>query len=453
MTETSSQPTSYEAQSVPKITGVRAVRVAAELGFAAIAAGVIVRRPLIMAGLERVQADAAALRVAQQLRREFGRGPVELVLPGRRIVVVLHPEDVGRVLAESPDPFTPANREKKAALSPFQPHAVLISEGPLREQRRLVNVVALDTPRELHRLAAPFASVIHQEADEVLRQAKRSGVLTADDLLIGWWKAVRRITLGDAARTDETTTDILRKLRAAGNWSFLSRPHPFRRERFFERLYGYLQEPQAASLAGALGEIPTTPAVDPIGQMPHWLFAFDAAGIALSRTLALLSSHPAEHQRALAEIGAGSAEPRTYDFLRNCVLESVRLWPTTPTILRDSTSDTYWGEDRSLIVKSGAAVMIQLPTFHRDPDLADYADQFSPDIWADGTAAARPDLVPFSAGPARCPGQNLVLFTTSTFLAHLIDGADFTLNSHPQLSADAPLPATLNNFNLRFRVA
>jgi hypothetical protein len=55
-----------------------------------------------------MQADARAVQRMKRLRLEFGRGPVEVVIPGRRIVVVLDPEDVGRVLTAAPTPFDPA---------------------------------------------------------------------------------------------------------------------------------------------------------------------------------------------------------------------------------------------------------------------------------------------------------------------------------------------------------
>jgi hypothetical protein len=55
-----------------------------------------------------------------------------LVIPGRRIVVVLDPNEVATVLAESPTPFHPTNREKRKALQWFEPHGVLISQGPIR---------------------------------------------------------------------------------------------------------------------------------------------------------------------------------------------------------------------------------------------------------------------------------------------------------------------------------
>ncbi|MDP9987964.1 cytochrome P450 [Arthrobacter oryzae] len=60
-------------------------------------------------------------------------------------------------------------------------------------------------------------------------------------------------------------------------------------------------------------------------------------------------------------------------------------------------------------------------------------------------------MVPFSDGPVRCPGHQLVLLT-SALLARLLQDSTFTLESH-RLSPDRPLPGTLNHFGLRFRVS
>jgi cytochrome P450 len=73
--------------------------------------------------------------------------------------------------------------------------------------------------------------------------------------------------------------------------------------------------------------------------VPHWLFAFDAAGIAAYRTLALLATHPGATDLARRELaGTDPALP----YLRACVLEAVRLWPTTLVVLRDGTDATEW---------------------------------------------------------------------------------------------------------------
>jgi cytochrome P450 len=187
--------------------------------------------------------------------------------------------------------------------------------------------------------------------------------------------------------------------------------------------------------------------------MPQWLFAFDAAGMALLRALALLAGHPVQMTQALDDAATPNV-PLLRPFLRSCVLESVRLFPTTPTILRDTTADTEWrsGAERFTVGK-GAGLMIVVPAFHRDEDLLPFAHQFSPDIWLDGRAQRYPQLVPFSAGPAECPGRNLVLFVTSSVLANLLHALDFRLASDPQLDPDRPLPMTLNQLTLNFTVA
>jgi cytochrome P450 len=187
--------------------------------------------------------------------------------------------------------------------------------------------------------------------------------------------------------------------------------------------------------------------------MPQWLFAFDAAGMALLRALALLATHPEPMTRAMEDSGTPNA-PLLRPFLRSCVLESVRIWPTTPTILRDTTEDTFWhnGSER-FSVAAGAGLMIVVPAFHRDDETLPFAHRFDPDIWLDERAQTYPQLVPFSAGPAECPGRNLVLFVTSSLLAHLLNALGWRLTSQPAPTPEKPLPMTLNQLTLAFAVS
>jgi cytochrome P450 len=436
----------------PRLTGLAAGATLTDLGMASIAAGVLARRRPVVRLLERMQADTRAVKRIHRLREQFGKGPVELVLPGRRMVVVLDPDDVGHVLAEAPTPFHPASWEKRKALEWFQPHGVLISRGPIRDQRRVLNEAALDTGSELHRLAPLFAEVIAAEARPVIADALAAGSLNSAHLMVAWWRLVRRLMFGTRARDDEVITDELLRLRRAGNWSFLSLPHYRRRSHFVEHLYRYAEDPDPVSLVGALAEVPARGAVDPIGQVPQWLFAFDAAGMALCRALALLATHPDQRSRALSEVEEPE-EPLPRPYLRACMLESVRIWPTTPTILRDTTADTRWRDGADgFTIAAGAGLMIVTPAFHRDEDVLPFAHQFTPDIWLDGRARQYPQLVPFSAGPAECPGRNLVLFVTSTMLANILGALSLDLTSTPSLSPVTPLPMTVNQLTLEFKV-
>jgi cytochrome P450 len=182
--------------------------------------------------------------------------------------------------------------------------------------------------------------------------------------------------------------------------------------------------------------------------VPQWLFAFDPAGMAAFRALALLAGHPTELRAAAEDLGGRDlSRPQDLPLLRAAVLESVRLWPTTPAILRETTTETELG---GRVLPAETLVVVLAPFFHRDDERLPYADRFAPRIWQDGSARASWSLVPFSAGPAVCPGQNLVLFLTSTLLAQLLQRHDVALTSRPRLYPGRRLPGTLNPYGLRF---
>jgi cytochrome P450 len=243
---------------------------------------------------------------------------------------------------------------------------------------------------------------------------------------------------------------MLARLRGDANWGFL-RPRRRRlRDRFLTRLSKYVASAEPDSLASIVARIPAGSGADPIGQMPQWLFAFDAAGIATFRALALLSAYPQEAARAQDEIQfANGAASSTLPFLRACVLESVRLWPTTPMILRQTTRSTSWEAGE---IPENTGVLIFVPFFHRDETRLPFAHRFAPDQWlADDAHNAWP-LIPFSAGPAVCPGQQIVLLLTSLMLATILRDRELRLVPIGKLDARQPLPGTLNNFSLRFTV-
>lgn len=214
----------------------------------------------------------------------------------------------------------------------------------------------------------------------------------------------------------------------------------------------YAARAEMPSLIAAVNQTSAAPSVDPIGQVPHWLFAFDAAGIVTIRALALLATHPRQRARALEEIDeTDPRHPSRYPFLRACVLESARLWPTAPVILRDSIAPTTWPTERGVAeIPTDSAFIILTAAFHRDPQNVPFADVFTPDAWLDGRADTQA-FMPFSGGPAVCPGQNFALFVATTALANLLRGNTFELDPRTGLTADAAVPATLNHYSLRFR--
>jgi hypothetical protein len=172
----------------------------------------------------------------------------------------------------------------------------------------------------------------------------------------------RRAVLGDTARDDHETTDLLAALRSDANWSYLASTCAARRQRFLQR--------------------PGT-----------------CLDIATFRTLALLATHSAQFTRVRdALAGRDPSHPHDLPYLRACVLESVRLWPTALVVLRDSTTDTTWNGQ---VLPAQVTVVILSSFFHRDEQTLPFADHFTPEIWLDGQARDNPALIPFSDCRAR----------------------------------------------------
>ncbi|WP_232306515.1 cytochrome P450 [Thermobifida cellulosilytica] len=434
--------------SLPRLSPAERARVAAALLAPLVARGAVVRRRGGVAAVGALDADRRAVETLRLLRAGYGSGPVRADLFGRRTVLLLTPGQVRRVLDGSPEPFTPANREKRGALAHFQPHGVLVSRGPERERRREFTEAALDSRHRVHALADSFLAVVRDEVEILDRALGGVGELTWPRWAPSVWNAVRAVVLGRAARDDRRLTDLLARLRSDANWSFL-RPRRARlRARFEERLRGHLDRPDPHCLAGAAtGEAPGS--AEAAEQVPHWLFAFDAAVTSAFRALALLAAHPWQAEAVRAELDAhnpASVQGVTrLERLRATVLEAVRLWPTTPVVLRDSTAATEWD---GAVVPAGTAFVVVSAFFHRDPERLPYADRFAPEIWLDGTAE-EDGLVPFSGGPAGCPGRNLVLFTVTALLAALLERREVLLAGPAELHPGRPLPHSLDHFALR----
>lgn len=459
--------------TLPRASTAETLGVLADVVVPTLAKGVILRRPKVVAVAERFELDRRAVRRMQRLRDRYGAGPLMLRLPpGREQAVLLAPGHVGRVLDATPDPFSAASSEKRAALSHFEPDGVLISRGPVRADRRRYNEAVLDSSCPMHHLAARFRQVVDEEAAGLVAAVERSGVLDWPAFAVAWWRAVRRVVLGDGARDDQTVTDLLQELRADANWAFLQIRRLAIRDRFYARLDAHLARAEPGSLAAVMAQVPAHADTAPAGQVPQWLFAFDATAIASFRALALLAAYADYGARARAEAAsaAGAAQGASeLPLLRAAVLEAVRLWPTTPMILRQTTGDTTW---EAGVMPAGTGVLIFAPFFHRDDERLPYADRFAPELWlADTTPAPGPGLpvtrghavgaepatgwplVPFSAGPAFCPGRNLALLMSSTMLAALLGPGPLRLASPAPLGAAGPLPGTLDNYALRFAYA
>lgn len=426
------------------------LRVAGQVLAPILVRGIIQRRPAAVSLAARLDADRAAVDLLRELHHRYGRGPLWLPVLGQRILLVLSPEDARRMLEDTPSPFAPAGMEKRGALEQFQPHGVLTSQGPERLRRRAFNEAVLEMDHPVHGAAESFLPAIVEEARALALALGDDADLTWKRFSRSFHNTVRRVVLGDGARDDRRTTDLLDRLRAAANWSYL---HPTRertRAEFLDRVREHLDRADPASLAATIAAHDPDSDIHPESQVAHWMFAFDAAAIASYRALALVVSHPEAARAVEAELAGNppvSVQGVTaQEHLRASLLESVRLWPTTLALLRETDTDIEW---HGAPVPKGTTVAMISSFFHRDPENAEHADILALRPWIEGTAEHNWSIAPFSHGPGRCPGRDVVLFTATAFLAALLERRRFRLARPGLLNPGRPLPATFDHFGTR----
>jgi hypothetical protein len=150
---------------VPTASQADSLKAFGEVVLPVLARGAIVRRPPVVKVAEKLDADRRAISRMQELAATYGRGPVLLQAPYRDLALVLEPDDVRRILTWSPEPFATANAEKRSALAHFQPHGVLISHGPERDDRRRFNDEVLGNDLAIHPRAGELLPKVVEEAE------------------------------------------------------------------------------------------------------------------------------------------------------------------------------------------------------------------------------------------------------------------------------------------------
>jgi cytochrome P450 len=443
---------SLDSRPGPQTASIRdTVAALLEIGLPMTAKGPLIRRRPVVAMSERFGIDRTAIKRAQRLRRKYAPGPLLLQIPVRRMALVLDPGDVHRILHGEQHPFSPNTAEKRMGLPHFEPNVSLISDGSERVERRSLSESVLQMEQPAHTLAPQFLRVLDQEVEAMISEAQSEGALDWYTFSERWFRMVRRITLGEGAADDEKLGDMLDTLRHMSNMSFLAPRLAPLRDAFHDRLQGHLERAEPNTLAALVQDFPQTERTAASNQVSQWLFAFDPAAMATYRALALIANHPAQRGRALEEALFHPGEARTQlRYLRACVLESLRLWPTTPIILRETRAETQWG---SGTIPADTTLVIFAPFFHRDDRRLPYAHRFEPDVFMDVSRQREWPLVPFSGGPGICPGQNLVLLLSSALLATLVSRLDLEMEDAHRLDPTRDMPGILDHFSVRFAVA
>lgn len=141
----------------------------------------------------------------------------------------------------------------------------------------------------------------------------------------------------------------------------------------------------------------------------------ETTSAALTFALYQLARNPAALHLAQAEVDAlwgddPDPQPSYSDvanlrYIRQCLNESLRLWPPAITFAREARHDTVLA--RQYPLRAGDAVLVNIPMLHRDPVWGDNVENFDPNRFTPEAIAARPatSFMPFGTGERACVGR------------------------------------------------
>jgi cytochrome P450 len=184
-------------------------------------------------------------------------------------------------------------------------------------------------------------------------------------------------------------------------------------------------------------------------QIPHWLFAMnETLATNAARALALIAAHPEAQARVREELAredlASAQGIQRLTYLEGCLHEAMRLWPTTPMLIREALTEDRLGD---VLVRPKTQVIIHNGFNHRDREASHLADAFTPEAWPGAWADYRFNHL--SHGPQVCAGSGLVQLIGKAVLAALLSQDDYRLVK-PDLDPGQPMPYALDYFALSF---
>uniref|UniRef100_UPI003B5A6B3B cytochrome P450 4C1-like n=1 Tax=Leptopilina heterotoma TaxID=63436 RepID=UPI003B5A6B3B len=154
----------------------------------------------------------------------------------------------------------------------------------------------------------------------------------------------------------------------------------------------------------------------------------DTTAMAMCFAVLMLAENKDVQDRARKEVDdvlegknrkISSAEVQNFNYLEQCIRETLRLYPSVPFIARKVNEDLQL---KHCFVPAGTIVDLHIFDLHRNPEFWPNPEKFDPDRFLPEKMLNRHPFsyVPFSGGPRNCIGQRFAMLELKTLVAHLL---------------------------------
>jgi hypothetical protein len=177
------------------------------------------------------------------------------------------------------------------------------------------------------------------------------------------------------------------------------------------------------------------------------LFGVNGGAFAVAKFFADRGVAPIFGRLSLAQLaqnpGLSSSDIGSLKYLRGCLQEAMRLWPTTAMLARLILADDRLA---GVTVPAKTQVIILNNFLHRDSETQPFADRFSPEQWLE--TETNYYFNHLSNGRRVCAGKYIALFLGPAVLAEFLRTCRYIL-LQPMLDSSKPLPHALNEFRIK----
>jgi cytochrome P450 len=393
---------------------------------------------------DTIHPDPLAVNFCQRLRAKYRTGFISTYLIRKKSLLVFNYEGIKHVLDHSPSIYADPDL-KRIGMSHFQPNALTISRGEEWKDRRRFNEKVLDSDHQVHENGDSFLNIIRLETPKLIE--KRRHCLIWEDFDRLFKRLTLQVIFGTAARSETELTERLERMMRESNRVFsVRKSKDF--DAFYERIRFHLAAAQPGSLSARCRYAPSSGITREENQVPHWMFAMmETLATNTLRALALIVAHPKVEERVRLEL-ARNRSPSAGDigslkYLRGCLQDAMRLWPTTAMLARLMLADDQLAD---VTVPAKTQVIILNGFLHRDSETLAFADRFLPEIWLETETNYRFNHL--SNGRQVCAGKCLALFLGTAVLAELLRTNRYRL-LRPRLDPSRPLPHAMNEFRIK----
>lgn len=404
--------------------------------------GLFIRRPRWVALFARLNRGSMSAGLGPRLRELYGGHAARVRFLSKPSLLLFDGQTIQQVLDHSPDVYGPP-AAKCRGMAHFQPAAVTVSTGLDWQSRRAFNVAALGDPYADMELAAMVHAVCAEEGAALGAKAE----LRWADFAHTSQSIMLRVIFGRADEDHRTAHEMLRALMSRANWLIV--PPSVRRLKAYQaRLQRLIASAARGTLAFRARTLPEAAGIPIADQVTHWMFAMsDTLCENVARAAGVIHAIP--HTRDLARQEVQSVNlgnptaPGLLKYIRACLEETMRLWPSTPFIVREALhADTICGQR----ITPGAQLVIPNVLNHLDPRAVARALEWYPERWLEHSPPS--NFCHLSGGAQSCAGAEIARYVGTQVLAELLNRGEFRTHN-PRIVSAQRLPASYNPFAIR----